>query len=57
MDYGLLNAIGITVMCVFGLWAFYVAGSKFGKTGRKGRKKDNRRGKPPDAPRDGQGTA
>lgn len=23
MDYGLLNALGITLMAAFGLWAFY----------------------------------
>lgn len=25
MDYGLLNGIGITLMAIFGLWAFYRA--------------------------------
>lgn len=23
MDYGLLNALGITIMMVFGLWAYH----------------------------------
>jgi hypothetical protein len=39
MDYGLLNALGITVMAVLGLWAFYAAS---GKPGRKRRKPDDR---------------
>jgi hypothetical protein len=40
MDYGLLNALGIMVMAVFGLWAFYAAAS--GKSDRKRRKPDDK---------------
>jgi hypothetical protein len=28
MDYGLLNALGITIMAVFGLWAFCAAAKR-----------------------------
>jgi hypothetical protein len=38
MDYGLLNALGITLAAVFGLWAFYVAARK---SGRKKRRRDD----------------
>ena len=41
MDYGLLNVLGIAVMSMFGLWAFYAAS---GKRGGKKRGKDD----PPD---------
>jgi hypothetical protein len=40
MDFGLLNGLGITLMAVFGLWAFYVAAKK------SGRKKSGRGDKP-----------
>jgi hypothetical protein len=39
MDYGLLNALGITLMAVFGLWAFYAASGKSGR--KKKRKRDD----------------
>jgi hypothetical protein len=38
MDYGFWNALGITLMAVFGLWAFYAGGKKPGR--KKGGDKD-----------------
>lgn len=35
MDYGLLNAIGITVMAAFGLWIFQYALKKYGAIQKK----------------------
>ncbi len=41
MDYGILNAIGITLMAVFGLWAFQkgLSGGKKPERPDKGKEK------------------
>ena len=43
MDTLTLNAVGITVMAIFGLWAFYRAAKITNKRRREDEKKDKER--------------
>lgn len=45
MDWGLLNALGITVMAFFGLWAFQKAYAKMKVNGTRPEDKNKDNGK------------